>query len=75
MIGRRSFGWSPLTIVKRMVLKINKADFGRLIDALMIAAENESNANKKRYYNLARKKLNRQYEIFFKKNQKRTRGV
>ena len=70
-----SFGWSPLTIVKRMVLKINKADFGRLIDALMIAAENESNANKKRYYNLARKKLNRQYEIFFKKNQKRTRGV
>ena len=56
-------------------MKINKADFGRLIDALMIAAENESNANKKRYYNLARKKLNRQYEIFFKKNQKRPRGV
>ena len=67
--------WLPFTKLKRMELRINKVDFTRLIDALMIAAENESNANKKRYYNLARKKLNRQYEIFFKKNQTRPRGV
>lgn len=58
-----------------MELRINKVDFTRLIDALMIAAESESNANRKRYYNLTRKKLNRQHEVFQQKNQKRTRRV
>jgi hypothetical protein len=57
--------WLPFTKLKRMELRINKVDFTRLIDALMIAAESESNANRKRYYNLTRKKLNRQqiYEL------------
>lgn len=68
-------GWPPFTIVKRMVLKINKSDYERLIGALEVAKDIEANANRKRYYNLTRKKIARQYEVFQQKNQKRTRRV
>lgn len=59
----------------RMELKINKQDFERLVSALVIASESETNANKKRLYTLTRKKLSRQNEVFLKKSQKRTRGI
>lgn len=68
-------GWPPFTIVKRMVLKINKSDYERLIGALEVAKDLETNANKKRYYNLTRKKITRQHEVFQQKNQKRTRRI
>ena len=68
-------GRPPFTIVKRMVLKINKSDYERLIGALEVAKDLEANANRKRYYNLTRKKITRQYEVFQQKNQKRTRRV
>ena len=68
-------GWPPFTIVKSMVLKINKSDYERLIGALEVAKDLETNANRKRYYNLTRKKIARQYEVFQQKNQKRTRRV
>ena len=65
----------PFSNSKRMVLKINKSDFERLIGALDVARESETNANKKRLLNLTRKKISRQNEIFFKKSQKRIRRV
>ena len=68
-------GWPPFTKVKRMVLKINKSDYERLIGALEVVKDLEANANRKRYYNLTRKKITRQYEVFQQKNQKRTRRV
>ena len=58
-----------------MVLKINKADYERLIVALESASESESNANKKRLLNLTRKKIVRQNEILCKKDKKRIRGI
>ena len=60
---------------KGMVLKINKADFERIIEALVIANVEETNARKKDMFNLTRKKINRQNEVFQQKNQKRTRRV
>lgn len=74
MNGGHSVGFRSL-ILKRMVLKINKSDYERLIGALEVARESETNANKKRLFNLTRKKLARQHEILLKKNQKRTRRV
>lgn len=56
-----------------MVLKINKADFERIIEALVIANVEETNARKKDMFNLTRKKLNRQNEILRKKDSKRVR--
>jgi hypothetical protein len=61
--------------VRRMILKINKGDYERLIGALEVAKESETNANKRRLLNLTKKKIGRQNEIFLKKNQKRTRRV
>lgn len=58
-----------------MVLKINKSDYERLIGALEVAKDIEANANRKRLISLTKKKIARQHEVFFKKNQKRTRGV
>lgn len=59
MGGSHSFGFRSL-IFKRMVLRINKADFERLICALEVAKESETNANKKRLFILTRKKIKRQ---------------
>ena len=74
MGGSHSVGFRSL-ILKRMVLKINKSDYERLIGALEVARESETDANKKRLYNLTRKKLARQHEIFLKKNKKPIRSV
>lgn len=60
---------------KGMVIKINKADFERIIEALVIANVEETNARKKDMFNLTRKKINRQNEVFRKKDSKRVRGV
>lgn len=48
-----------------MVLKINKSDYERLIGALEVAKDLETNANRKRLYNLTKKKVIRQgiYEL------------
>lgn len=48
-----------------MVLKINKSDYERLIGALEVAKDLETNANRKRLYNLTKKKVTRQgiYEL------------
>lgn len=50
---------------KAMVLKINKSDYERLIGALEVAKDLETNANRKRLYNLTKKKVTRQgiYEL------------
>lgn len=58
-------GWPPFTIVKRMVLKINKSDYERLIGALEVAKDIEANANRKRLISLTKKKIARQgiYEL------------
>lgn len=74
MSGSHSVGFRSL-ILKRMVLKINKSDFDRLIGALEVARDSETNVNKKRLYNLTRKKLNRQNEVFLKKSKKPVRRV
>ena len=74
MGGSHSVGFRSL-ILKRMVLKINKSDYERLIGALEVARKSETDANKKRLYNLTRKKLNRQNEILLKKNKKPIRRV
>jgi hypothetical protein len=58
-----------------MILKINKSDYERLVGALEVARNIESDANRKRQYNLTRKKINRQYEILCKKDKKRIRRV
>lgn len=58
-----------------MILKINKADFERIVEALVVAVANETNGRKKDKYNLTRKKLNRQNEILRKKDSKRVRRV
>jgi hypothetical protein len=71
--GSHWFGFRSLLL--RMELRINKQDFDRLVSALVIASESETNANKKRLYTLTRKKLSRQNEVFLKKSQKRTRGI
>lgn len=74
MGGSHSVGFRSL-ILKRMVLKINKSDFERLIGALEVARDSETNVNKKRLFNLTRKKLNRQNEVFLKKSKKPVRRV
>lgn len=74
MGGSHSIGFRSL-ILKRMVLKINKSDFERLIGALEVARDSETNANKKRLFNLTRKKISRQHEIFLKKSKKPVRRV
>lgn len=56
--GSHWFGFRSLLL--RMKLRINKQDFERLVSALVIASESETNANKKRLYTLTRKKLKRQ---------------
>lgn len=61
MDGNHSFGCRFLLLV--MILRINKSDYGKIIDALLIASELESDANKKRLFNLTRKKISRQNEI------------
>lgn len=71
--GSHWFGFRSLLL--RMELRINKQDYERLVSALVIASESETNANKKRLYTLTRKKLNRQNEVFLKKSKKRTRGI
>lgn len=58
-----------------MILKINKSDYGEIVQALMIASATESDANKRRKYNLTRKKISRQNEILLKKNKDRRRNV
>lgn len=73
--GRKSFGWLPFSKFKRMVLKINKSDYERMVCALEVARDSETNANKKRLYNLTRKKLNRQNEVFLKKNKDLIRSI
>ena len=61
--------------LKRMVLKINKSDYERLIGALEVAKESETNANRKRLYNLTKKKITRQNEIFCKKSKNTSRSI
>ena len=68
-------GLASVHYLLRMELKINKQDFERLVSALVIASESETNANKKRLYTLTRKKIVRQNEIFCKKDKKRIRGI
>lgn len=60
-----------------MILRINQADYGKIIQALIIASDSESNANVKRKYNIARKKLARQHEkeILRKNSNKPVRKV
>lgn len=43
-----------------MILKINKADYERLMEALEAARKYETNARKSELYNLTKKKLKRQ---------------
>ena len=43
-----------------MVLRINKADYERIIEALVVASKSETNTNRKDKFSLTRKKLKRQ---------------
>lgn len=59
MGGSHWFGFRFLTKAS-MVLKINKSDFERIVQALVLASKSETNANKSDKYTLTRKKIKRQ---------------